>query len=114
MKRFGCAVLAISILAATPSLARDGDPYTFEVVNGTTAEATGIYLMMRNGQYSRNILTTRLPTPGVRMFRFPNNDDDRCEIRLKVTFSDGDVFEQVIDFCAIDGVLLENTGMTGY
>lgn len=97
-------------LCAAPASAGDGDQFTFEVVNGTTAEVTGMWLRLTNGGWGDNWVRSPIATPGVRMMRF-RDTDARCSIRVRVTFSDGDVFEDDVDFCTIDGILLENDGI---
>ena len=107
------ALAAALVVTAAPATARDGDPFTLEVVNGTTAEVTGMWIRLSNGGWGENWIRTPLPTPGYRTLRF-RSTDTRCEVRVRVNFSDGDVFEENVDVCSIDGLLFENDGIKPY
>lgn len=112
MKLF-LGLAAAACLFASSAAARDGDPFTLEITNTTTAQVTGVYVLQTNNAWSANALRNRVPTPGSVIIRFAPTDP-RCEVKLRITFSDGDVYEEMVDLCSNDGILLENTGISPY
>ena len=98
------AAAAASLFAATAASAQDNDDYRFTLVNSSAASAIEFVTMRKNGTWSANWLSSVIKPAGKRALVF-NEGDDRCEIRTRITFSDGSKFDTLVDYCGVTEVI---------
>ena len=98
------AAVAAAALACTPAMAQDGDDYRFVLVNSSAVSAIEFVTMRKNGSWSSNWLTTPIKPAQKRALVFAEGDD-RCEIRTRISFSDGSKFDTPVDYCGISEVI---------
>jgi hypothetical protein len=99
----GLAAIAAAF-ACAPAAAQDGDDYRFELVNSSAASAIEFVTMRKNGTWSGNWLKTPIKPADKRAMVFAEGDD-RCEIRTRISFSDGSKFDTPVDYCGVSKVI---------
>jgi len=105
MKTLFRLALGASLLLAGPALsAQDDDDYRFTLVNSSAASVIEFVTMRKNGTWSNNWLSSVIKPAGKRPLVFAEGDD-RCEIRTRISFSDGSKFDTVVDYCGISEVI---------
>ena len=97
------AAIAGMVLASAAQ-ADDGDDNKFKLRNNSAASAIEFVTVLKNGKWSTNWLSTPIKPAQVRALTFKEGDD-RCEIRTRITFSDGSKFDTPIDYCGIEEVI---------
>ena len=104
MKTLIGLAFAASMLIAPAALAQDGDDYRFVLVNSSAASAIEFVTLRKNGTWSSNWLSSVIKPAGKRALVF-NEGDDRCEIRTRITFSDGSKFDTKVNYCDVTEVI---------
>ena len=108
-----CA-LGLAFAAAPASAQADGDYYTFDLVNQTSGYTILTFQTGRpNGTYSPDWMPTRVLEAGDNVAMRFYDSEDACEYYVKVTFDDGDVFEERLDFCNLEYVVVTDDGISG-
>ena len=106
------AALAMLACAAPASAApkQDGDYYTFTLVNGTPWTILTFQTGEPNGTYSRDWMPTRILASGDDVAMRFYDSEDACEYYVKIVFEDGDAWEQKLDFCELEYVVVNEDG----
>jgi len=108
------ALGAIALLAcAAPVSAQssDGDAYTFDLVNSSPWTVLTFQTQRPSGQWSQDWIPTRVVEPGDTVNMRFNATSDLCEYPVRITFTDGDVWEENIDFCDLEYVYVSVNGI---
>ncbi len=108
------ALGALAMLCAvTPAAAQssDGDAYTFDLVNASPWTVLTFQTQRPSGQWSQDWIPTRVLEPGDTVNMRFNATSDLCEYPVKITFTDGDVWEENIDFCDLEYVYVSEQGL---
>ena len=95
------ALAAGMMFASTTAMAqgRDGNDWRINFRNSSTYGVTGFATQRANGSWGGNWLRGRiLPGQNVPM-TFGDATDTRCSVRTRVTFDNGEYFEELIDYC---------------
>lgn len=101
MALWKAAIAAAMMFGSAPAMAqgRDGDDWRISFRNSSTYGVTAFATQRANGSWSSNWLRGRvLPGQNLAM-TFGDRTDTRCEVRTRVTFDNGEYFEQVINYC---------------
>jgi hypothetical protein len=103
MTHWKAALAAAMIFASAtaPAMAqgRDGDDWRISFRNSSTYGVTAFATQRANGSWSNNWLRGRvLPGQNIPM-TFGDRTDTRCAVRTRVTFDNGEYFEQSINYC---------------
>lgn len=108
-----CAFGALTLLSASPAAAqsRDGDAYTFDFVNTSPWTVLTFQTQRPSGQWSQDWIPTRVVEPGHSVNMRFSATSDLCEYPVRITFTDGDVWERDIDFCDLEIVLVSEDGI---
>ena len=107
----GLAAAAAGLLLMTTA-AMDNDDYAFDLFNHTQVAVTQLNTKLTNDQWSRNWLSTAVRPGESRPMRFNASNDDRCEIRTRVTFQDGSYFDGTVDYCGKETLIVTEDEMT--
>ncbi|QTN19941.1 hypothetical protein HZ989_02350 [Brevundimonas sp. AJA228-03] len=107
-------LLAALGMAAPAAAQADGDYYTFDLVN--QSDYTILTFKTRkppSGTYSNDWMPTRVLAPdddiAMRFF----DSEDACLYDVEITFNDGDTWEERLDFCDLEYVVVTNEGISG-
>ncbi len=116
-RMFGALAGAGMMLAASTGAASaqaDGDYYTFDLHNETSGYTILTFQTGRpNGTYSQDWMPTRVLEAGDSVAMRFYDSEDACEYWVKVVFDDGDEFEQKLDFCELEYVVVTDEGISG-
>ena len=108
------AMAALALLAcgapASAAPKQDGDYYTFELVNGTPWTILTFQTGEPNGTYSRDWMPQRVLESGDTVSMRFYDSEDACEYYVKIVFEDGDAWQQKLDFCALEYVIVSEDG----
>jgi hypothetical protein len=104
MKTMFAIAAAAATLLVVPAIAQDGDDYRFTLVNHSAVSAIEFVTMRKDGRWSGNWLRTPIKPADKRPLVFAGGDD-RCEIRTRITFSDGSKFDTPVDYCGVTQVI---------
>ncbi len=108
------ALAALAMLAcAAPASAvpkQDGNYYTFTLVNGTPWTILTFQTGEPNGTYSRDWMPTRILASGDDVAMRFYDSEDACEYYVKIVFEDGDAWQQKLDFCELEYVVVNEDG----
>ena len=113
----GAAVCALMMLACAPAMAQDGDEddYTFTLYNNSSSTIVTFHLVAKNDDsWSEDLIPDDTIAPGDEMYLTFNPNEDECEYATAVTMSDGSVLADVIDYCGIDGVAVDDDEIRAY
>ena len=102
--------LAMLCASAPASAQADGDYYTFDLYNGTPWTILTFQTGQPNGTYSRDWIPTRVLAAGDHVAMRFHDTEDACEYYVKIRFEDGDEWEQKLDFCALEYVVINEDG----
>ena len=107
--------LGMLLCAAPASAQADGDYYTFDLYNGTPWTILTFQTSRINGSYSQDWMPTRvLASDDTVAMRFKDSEDE-CEYWVKLTFEDGDIWQQKVDFCELETLVINEDGtMEGF
>ncbi len=109
------ALGALAMLAgAAPASAQDGDYYTFDLYNATPWTILTFQTGQPNGTYSPDWIPTRVLEAGDHVAMRFYDSEDACDYYVKITFTDGDVWEEQLDFCNLESVVVSEDGIEGY
>ena len=107
------AALAMLATAAPVSAERvlaDGDYYTFDLVNGTPWTILTFHTGESGGTYSQDWMPQRVLEAGDSVAMRFYDSEDACEYWVKIVFDDGDAWQQKLDFCALEYVVVNEDG----
>ena len=105
------ALAVLAMLAAVPASAQpDGDYYTFDLFNGTPWTILTFQTGEPNGTYSSDWMPQRVLAAGDHVAMRFHNSEDACEYYVKITFDDGDAWQQKLDFCELESVVVNEDG----
>ena len=106
------AALALAVCAAPASAApvQDGDYYTFTLVNGTPWTILTFQTGEPNGTYSRDWMPQRILAAGDDVAMRFHDSEDACEYYVKIVFEDGDAWQQKLNFCELEYVVVNQDG----
>ncbi len=106
------ALSALALLgAAAPASAQaDGDYYTFDLYNGTPWTILTFQTGRPNGTYSPDWIPTRVLEAGDHVAMRFYDSEDACEYYVKIVFEDGDAWEERLDFCELEYVIVNEDG----
>ena len=104
------ALLAGGAPASAAPVQADGDYYTFELVNGTPWTILTFQTGEPNGTYSQDWMPQRVLEAGDDVAMRFYDSEDACEYWVKIVFEDGDVWQQKLDFCALEYVVVNEDG----
>ena len=106
------AALALLCGAAPASAApvQDGDYYTFDLVNGTPWTILTFQTGEPNGTYSQDWMPTRILASGDTVNMRFYDSEDACEYYVKIVFEDGDAWQQKLNFCELEYVVVNQDG----
>ncbi|WP_428151190.1 hypothetical protein [Brevundimonas sp.] len=109
------AVAALALLAgAAPASAQaDGDYFTFDLVNQSDYTILTFKTGEPGGTYSEDWMPTRILESGDNVAMRFYDSDDACDYYVKITFTDGDAWEQRLNFCDLEYVVVTNEGISG-
>lgn len=114
----GAAVCALMMLAASaPATAQDGDgdDYTFTLYNNSSSTIITFHLVSQyDDNWSEDLIPNDVIAPGDEMYMTFDPNEDECLYPTAVTMSDGTEFADVIDYCGIDGVAVDDDGIRSY
>ncbi|ADK99702.1 hypothetical protein [Brevundimonas subvibrioides] len=117
-KMIGAAVCALMMLAAGGSaMAQDGDEddYTFTLYNNSSSTILTFKLVSQyDDDWSEDLIPTQVIAPGDEIYMTFNPNEDECEYPTAVTLSDGSEFADVLNYCGIDGVAVDDDGIRAY
>nr|WP_303696161.1 hypothetical protein [Brevundimonas subvibrioides] len=110
MGAFAALALLCGAAPASAAPVQDGDYYTFDLVNGTPWTILTFQTGEPNGTYSRDWMPQRiLEAGGTVAMRFYDSDD-ACEYYVKIVFEDGDAWQQKLNFCELEYVVVNEDG----
>ena len=90
----------------------DGDDFAFDLFNHTKVAVTQLNPKLPDGRWSSNWLKVRVG-PGISTpLRFTDPNDTRCEIQTRVTFADGSYFDDTLNYCNKDTLIVTNDEMS--
>ncbi|WP_269515156.1 hypothetical protein [Brevundimonas subvibrioides] len=117
-KMIGAAVCALMMMAAGGSaMAQDGDEddYTFTLYNNSSSTILTFHLSATDDDsWHEDLIPNNVIESGDELhMTFDPNEED-CEYDTAVTLSDGSEFADVIDYCGIDGVAVDDDGIRAY
>ncbi len=105
--------LALLGAAAPASAQADGDYYTFDLYNGSDYDIYSFQTARPGGRFSQDWMPLQtLPSGDTVPMRF-SDYEDACVYWVKVTFTDGDVWQDYLDFCELEYVVVSNDGIEG-
>ncbi|MBU1348319.1 MAG: hypothetical protein KKA16_15370 [Alphaproteobacteria bacterium] len=108
------AMTALALLAgAAPTSAasvQDGDYYTFTLVNGTPWTIMTFQTGRPNGTYSQDWMPTRILAAGDDVAMRFRDSEDACEYYVKIVFDDGDAWQERLNFCELEYVVVNEDG----
>ena len=96
--------------SAEPTVQADGDYYTFTLVNGTPWTILTFQTGEPNGTYSRDWMPRRILAPGADVAMRFHDSEDACEYYVKIVFDDGDAWQQKLNFCELEYVVVNEDG----
>jgi hypothetical protein len=117
-KMIGAAVCALMMIAAGGSAMAqdgDGDDYTFTLYNNSSSTILTFHLVAKNDDsWSEDLIPNNVIESGDELYMTFNPNEDECYYATAVTLSDGSEFADVIDYCGIDGVAVDDDGIRAY
>lgn len=112
MKMWKLAAMAGMIATGTAAMAQDGNDWAVQFVNGSTYTVTAIHTQRTDGQWSANWVRTPIrPSQRVAM-NFADPNDTRCQVLTRVTFSNEEYFQEQVDYCAKDYLVVTDEAMS--
>ncbi len=118
IKMIGAAACALMMLAAgAPAMAQDGDgdDYTFTLYNNSSSTIITFHLVSQyDDDWSEDLIPSNVIEPGDEMYMTFNSNEDECEYPTAVTLDDGTEFAEVLNYCGIDGVAVDDDGIRSY
>ncbi len=118
IKMIGAAACALMMLAAgAPASAQDGDgdDYTFTLYNNSSSTIITFHLVSQyDSDWSEDLIPNDVIGSGDEMYMTFNPNEDECEYATAVTMDDGSVLADVINYCGIDGVAVDDDGIRAY
>lgn len=117
-KMIGAAVCALMMIAAGgTAMAQDGDEddYTFTLYNNSSATILTFHLVAKNDDsWSEDLIPNDVIQSGDEMYMTFDPNEDECYYATAVTLDDGTEFADVINYCGIDGVAVDDDGIRAY
>ena len=107
------SAFALFACAAPASAQADGDYYTFDLVNQSDYTVMTFKTGEPGGTYSEDWMPTRILASGDDVAMRFYDSEKACEYYVKVTFEDGDAWEEKLDFCDLEYVVVTNEGIYG-
>ncbi|MDP3404721.1 MAG: hypothetical protein Q8S03_08530 [Brevundimonas sp.] len=107
----GILAAAAILGSVSPAAAQDGDYYTFTLFNGTPWTILTFQTGEPNGTYSRDWMPNRVLEPGDSVALRFHDSEDACEYYVKIVFEDGDAWQQKLDFCELESVVVNEDGV---
>ena len=109
IKKFAVAAAAI-VLASSGAAANDGDDYKFVLVNNSSVSVVAFQANGGDG-WSKNWLTLSVKPGQTKALAFSPNATKACEVPTRVTFDDDSKFENPVDFCGVDRLVVTDKKM---
>ena len=117
-KMIGAAVCALMMIAAGgTAMAQDGDQddYTFTLYNNSSETIITFHLVAKgDDSWSEDLIPNNVIESGDELYMTFSPAEDECEYATAVTLSDGTEFADIIDYCGIDGVAVDDDGIRAY
>jgi len=110
MGAFAALALLAGAAPASAAPVQDGDYYTFTLVNGTPWTILTFHTGESGGTYSQDWMPQRVLEAGDDVAMRFYDSEDACEYWVKIVFEDGDVWQQKLDFCALEYVVVNEDG----
>lgn len=114
----GAAVCALMMIAAgAPAMAQDGDgdDYTFTLYNNSSSTILTFKLVSQyDTEWSEDLIPSQVIAPGEEAYMTFDSNEEECEYPTAVTLDDGSEFEEVLNYCGIDGVAVDDDGIRSY
>ncbi|RYX80069.1 hypothetical protein EON83_30205 [bacterium] len=105
-------IAAVAVLfACAPAGAQDGNDWKFQLVNRSGVAVSGFYTIKRDGKWSTNWIKTQIAPQRTFNMSFFDAKDERCEVRTRITFTDGSNFDTPVDYCGITKVIVNDETM---
>lgn len=109
------AMSALALLCgAAPASAgpvQDGDDYTFDLVNGSSYTILTFQTARPGGTFSEDWMPQRILESGDTVAMRFNDYEDACVYWVKITFTDGDSWQDHLNFCELETVLVSDDGI---
>lgn len=110
MGAFAALALLCGAAPASAAPVQDGDYYTFDLVNGTPWTILTFQTGEPNGTYSRDWMPSRILASGDTVNMRFYDSEDACEYYVKIVFEDGDAWQQKLNFCELEYVVVNEDG----
>ena len=113
MKHILGALASAAMLLAVGGAANaspDGDDYTFTLHNASEQTVLTFQTGKPNGTYSQDWMPQRVLEAGDDVAMRFYDSEDACEYYVKIVFEDGDAWQQKLDFCALEYVVVNEDG----
>lgn len=112
----GVACAALLLAAGGASAHVDDDDYTFTLANSSDMAIITFHLVAKgDDSWSEDLIPNHVVASGETLDLEFSPAEDECEYATAVTMEDGTVYADVIDYCGITGVEVDDeNGLTTY
>lgn len=112
----GAACALMMLAASAPASAQDDDDYTFTLANSSDMAIITFHLVAKgDDSWSEDLIPDQIIASGDTLDLEFSPAEDECEYATAVTMEDGTVYADVIDYCGITGVEVDDqNGLTTY
>lgn len=113
------AVLLLGVsapaMASAPVQDGDGDDYTFTLYNNSSSTVVTFHLIAQNdSDWSEDLIPSDVIAPGDELYMEFSPSEDECYYATSVTLDDGTELADVLNYCGIDGVAVDDDGIRSY
>lgn len=106
------AIAASLIFVGSTAMTQDRNDWAFEFRNNSGYAVTQINTRRPDGSWSTNWLRSRIAAGARVNLEFYDANDTRCEVVTRVTFANDEYFEDSVDYCNKDVVIVTDDAMT--
>ena len=110
-----CALMMLAAAGAASAQDGDEDDYTFTLFNNSSSTIITFHLVSQyDTEWSEDLIPNDVIAPGDEMYLTFNPNEDECLYPTAVVMDDGTELAEVLNFCGIDGVAVDDDGIRSY